>query len=301
MDNLYPTVPTNRKKSYPLFDRFKQEMSQQDLYDQIADPSRYQQQQQQPTGQMHNMTKPMDVVFDQGNISEQARGINAARMAHNVDLNRNALSPYQQGQLQNKDRELGIREQQYGQTNNLAQQRITETAEMNEWKMKNPGGRIVYQPDGQIIAIGPDNKIAGTFGPSGKMGEERRIGVQQQNAVQLADRRGEIAGALEDKAQYGRTSLQTQRGLASIATEAARAGNRPIGTNRDVAYKYGPGGEIIGASSTSKQVLPPKAPGQGTTVTMYGPNGEGPYPVPTERTDEMQDKYGMTFSPAKKK
>lgn len=288
LDNLYPTLPQKKIRGNPLYEQFKKDLPRDTgMVEQIG-------QQAQPNAM--SVTKPMDVVFNDNNISEHARAVGAARTVHNVDLSPNALSPYQYGQLANRNRQLDIQEQNYAGNRNLGQQRVDETAEMGEWKRNNPGGRIVYQPDGNIIAIGPDNKIAGNFGPSGKMAEERKIGMNQQNTIQQIDRRGEVEGAVEGRRQEGRMQSGAQAGLNAIATEAAKAGNRPTSTTRDVSYQYGPEGQIIGAKSNTKQVMPPKpAPGQGTTVTMYGPNGEGPYSIPTERTDEMQDRYKMRF------
>lgn len=287
MDNLYPTVPTNRKKGYPLFDRFKQEMNQQDLYDQIADPRRYEQQLQNNIPPP-SVTKPMDVIFDQGNISETSRALGAAKTIHGVDLSGRGASEYQRGQLLNKNRELDLREQG-----------VQETAEMGEWKRANPGGQIIKQPDGKILKVGPGGQILGEFGPSGVMAEERKIGVNQQNAIQRLDRGGEIAGAVEDKRQYGRSALQGQRDLGSMARTQVTAGNKPIGSTRDVNYKYGPGGEIIGATSNTKQIMPPPPQSiRGNAAMMYGPDGKQ-YPVPIENTDEAQEKYGMTFTPTR--
>lgn len=295
MDNLYPTAPRGPKRRNELFNRFAQEMNSPHILNEDRPLERIARESIEPTAMMPQQTKPMDVVFDQGNISETARAMNAARSIHGIDLGRNALSPYQAGQLQNRGRELDIREQNV----DLGQQRVNETAEMGEFKRKNPGVQFVKQPDGNILAVGPGGQTLGNFGPSGIMGEERKLGVQQQNAVQLADRQGEIRGALEDKSQYGRTALQGQRDLGAMARTQVTAGNKPIGTTRDVGYTYGPGGEITGAKSTTKQVMPPQQ--SKNSAMMYGPNGEGPYPIPIDQTDAAQEKYGMTFSPAKKK
>lgn len=296
MDNLYPTAPRGRKPRND-FNQFQQVMNSAQVLNEDRPLEQIGRETTRPMAPGMEPTKPMDVVFNDNNISEIGRAMNASRVINNVDLQRNALSPYQAGQLQNRDRQLDIQEQNYAGNRNLGQQRVDETAEMNEWKRKNPGGRIIHQPDGKIIAIGPDNKIAGEFGPSGVMAEERKLGVQQQDAVQRIDRGGEVAGALEDKRQWGRMQSGTQSGLNAIATETARAGNRPTGTTRDVSYQYGPGGEITGARSTSKQVLPEKK--STAQAMMYGPNGEGPYPIPVDQTDAAQEKYGMTFQPKK--
>lgn len=228
--------------------------------------------------------KPKDVVFDQGSISETARGIGAARAIHGVDLQKNSLSPYQAGQLDNRERELGIREAQYNQTNQMGQQRIDETARMNDFKMKNPGMQVVTMRGGDVVAMDKAGNIVSRLGPSGLQTDE-----QKSNSAAANDK------ALETQRQAGRMEVVQGQGDNQINNIRATAGNKPIGTNRSVKYEYSPdGSRIIGARSETRDEMP-ELTANDRAVLMYTPDGKGPFDIPLDKIDDAQAR-GMKFN-----
>lgn len=200
LDNLYPTSPRNkprRNEDYPLFEKFKQEIL----------PLLAMGQMEQTFAPINNIpnepSKPMDVVFNDNNISEATRAMGAARTIHNVDLNRNALSPYQAGQLSLRDRELE-------QRNTLAKNKLgldSKKVEIADFKARNKDHQFIQGKDGRLRAVNPLTKEVTDLGETG-MSDIEVAALNQTNDLQKIDRTGEQSRELEKLRQIGDESLE---------------------------------------------------------------------------------------------
>lgn len=208
LDNLYPISPSKAKKSYPLYNRFMQEMNSPNVLNEDRGFINQMTPQLQQTGLMNNTTPPMDVVFNDNNISETARGMNAARVIHDVNLNKNALTPYQSGQLSLRDREI----QQRGA---LAQGKLgidSKKAEIADYKARNPGHRLTQGKDGILRSFNPLTNQVTVLGETGMSEEEIAALDQTNDLIKIG------AGGAQDRLTEG----VRQKGRETLADMTAR-------------------------------------------------------------------------------
>lgn len=282
LNNLYPALPQKRIAGYPLYEQFKRE--QQPMIEEIG----------QQVMAPQPVTKPMDVVFNDNNISEVSRAMGAAKTIHNIDLQKNALSPYQQGQLMNKDRDLDIREQNLRANQEFADRRVAQTEEMNDFNQANPtGSRIVEMRDGNTVMLDRSGKIIQNLGPSGRLGDANRLAATSQNRIAEIGATGANAQTLEGLRQTGRMQSGDQRGTQQLANIAATAANKPIQTNTDMDYRKDAEGNIIGITSRKREITAPKGPVvTGESEQLLGPDGRL-YTVPIDRVEDAITNGGM--------
>lgn len=282
----YPSMPvaSPRRENYPLYDKFLEQQNQSGRI-QLAPPD-------QPQFTPERPIEHTQYQFNDKNMSEQARGIAAARTAHDVDLQPGRLTPYQRGQLDNKQAELGIRAEQYGNVNDINQQKVGNAERMNEWERNNPGVKLYERPGGETIAIGPGGQVMGNYGASGIMTDSDKIAATGKSRLEQIAAQGMNAQGLEKTRQGGRVELGELAAGNAQALQRQKQFGTSTGTNRSSSYKLDAAGNVIGVDTTTKNTYP-QATAPGTDKIMYGPNGKA-YRIPADQVEDAT-KNGMTF------
>lgn len=289
LNNLYPALLPmgGRERNYPIFDEFMERIAgQQPMMQQPM--NRVPQIAQQAAPNL--LPKQMDVVY-QPSLMDKARTTSAARNAFGDDI----LDPqgkYRDAQLGLKGRELDIKEGIATTNAELGRRK----ADVAAFRATNPGVKIVAPKGGNIVAINSaTGNVIKDFGPSGSLSDAERLELEQSNAVGRIDATGRNAQALEGTRQTGRVSLAEMQGRQAVELEGVKAGNKPVGSNRIETVRDAQG-NIVGARTTkTTDVMPSGQPKTGASALMFGPNGEGPFSIPIDKTDEAQEKYQMRF------
>lgn len=227
---------------------------------------------------------PMNVVY-QPSIGDIGREMAFARDVYGVDLNRSALTPYQAGQLSLGGERIAAQREAAQGRQEIAERRLSDAEkntlirEIRENKNLSDAEKIRLQGEVQAGHITQRGQIES--GHIAARGEQERTteGIRQQGRESLADM----------QARHRREQIELEAGL------------KPTGTTRVETVRDAQG-NITGARTTkTEQQLPPTAkPGGGNSALMYGPNGEGPYAIPIEKTDDAVAR-GMSYSKPKGK
>lgn len=197
-------------ESYPLFERFKQEMNPP--FERLGLEQLLPREYTNPTAPMVEPTRPMDVVF-KPSIGEQAREMAVARDVHGIDLNKNALSPYQAGQLSLQDRKLE-------QTGALAERRMNDTEKRTLISEIRENKNL---PDSEKIKMMADVE-SGQITQRGQI-ESRLVGERGKVESGHITERGAQDRLTEGTRQTGRESLEETQArhakeLAALKIEA---------------------------------------------------------------------------------
>lgn len=297
LDNLYPTSPRHKQRkneAYPLFDKFKQEILP------LLAMGQMEQTFAPYTNPPVEPTKPMDVIF-QPNIGEQAREMAVARDVHGMNLNKNALTPYQAGQLALQDRKLD-------QSEVIAQSKAGLDAKkiaIAEFKAKNRDHQFIQGKDGRLRAVNPLTKEVTDLGETG-MSESEIAALNQTNDLAKIDATGKQAVALEGTRQKGRESMEEVQArhakeLAQLKIEAdSKTANLPSQERTATLTKA----EQAKNSNPEWSKYIKIVPGGGFTITapgvFTGPSAEtykaindyiyGRTPAPKATTSVVSDK-----------
>jgi hypothetical protein len=200
------------------------------------------------------------------------------------------MTPYQEATLQQKDADRMLKEQQINNTaeyNKGRVQNVSRQTDINEFKAKNPGVKIVAQKGGNVRGYDPiTGRVVVDFGPTGEMTDSDRINAETSGRNENIRTTGEQNRQTEGVQQTGRESL------AKINAGLKPTGSTRVETLRDAQ------GNIVEAKTIKDTDTP--GPGVGgfnqskQGALMYGPNGEGPYTIPFANTDDAQSR-GMKF------
>jgi hypothetical protein len=299
LDNLYPTMPIGSGGEPDLYNQFMGSGAPQAMFNERNRLSQIGQQAMQPQSQQPRdfQRNPMNVVYNpppSDSIAGRILGVEAQ-----------PTTEYQKGELANRQADLALKKQQLGATQDINQQKVDISkgrADVYDFKAKNPGLKIVAQQGGHIRALNPlTGAVVADLGPTGNMAEADRLALEQDQNLARIGEQGNQARLTEGTRQAGAETLEDMK--ARHATELATLNNsqKPIGTNRIETVKDAQG-NIIGARTVKTDNVLPKPnpnpnPNPSTkTIQMWGPNGEGPFDVPSDKVDDAKKNYQMNTS-----
>jgi hypothetical protein len=112
-----------------------------------------------------------------------APGVGQATPPQNVVFKDNSLTPYEKASLAQKDKELNEKKSEAGAKLGFNYSKLgadvdsrTAKQSLSEWKAKNPQGKIVYEPGGNIHLINPiTGETTDTGIESGKMSDRDKM------------------------------------------------------------------------------------------------------------------------------
>lgn len=239
LSNLYPSIPRPRNRNrYPMpidpippmvpIDRMEEIFAPQGMRPNIVEP-----------------TRPMNVVY-QPSIGDQGREMAYVRDVHGIDLNKNALSPYQAGQLQLRDRALDIADT----TAKTKSQTEAKKIAIAEYKAKNPNAKIIAQKGGNIKAVHPvTGEVIADFGPTGEMDDASRIALEQAGKIE----------AIRETGSQTRENIATSGQEARKTEDVRQAGRMKIEefkhNNKDFKFIEVQGGNIVAIDPTDPSTI----------------------------------------------
>lgn len=289
MNNLYPTMPIGDDGGDNTYERFRNEIAP--MYDRNR-VGQIGQQAMQPQPQMGGWNgtgaNPMMGDGRPGNLTRMDTvynpGITDAHPAEMLGMSRDPASDYQKGQLDIKNRQLQETINKNDDTNKLNQQRIgvsQQRADVYRFKASNPGLKFQIRKDtGNLESLDPISGKVTDLGPS-QMGESDLIQLNQDNKIGLQNNQGSINSDLEDKRQGGRETLADMKARHDAELASLGASLKPTGTTRNVELTRDATGNVTGAKTTTQN-------DNTNTVMMYGPQGQGPYPVPANKMEQAK-------------
>lgn len=170
--------------------------------------------------------------------------------------------------------------------NNIAQQKVdisSDRAEVYRYKAENPGIKIIAPKGGHIQAVNSSTgQVVKDFGPTGTMSESDRLDVEKSNDLTKIAAQGTQTRLNQADSSGQRESLAEIQ--ARHALELAKVKNEQ-NTGTTSTSVVSPDG-LTRTTKTS-----PNAP---KIVQMYGPDGSGPYPIPSDKVGDAKSTHKMS-------
>lgn len=292
LNNLYPSVPVNTGEDQ-LYNQFQNQVvpainSQNQQFDarnripQVAVAAALP---QQPIGD----GRPGNLT----NMNVQYKAPLSDQVATNIlGVQQDPVSEYQKGELANRQADLQLKRQALGQKSELDTAKLgvmQNRAATYKYKAEHPDAKIVVQRGGNIKAIDPvTGALLQDLGPSGEMDEAEKIALEQTNAMGRIGATGAQERQTEGVRQAGRESLSQMSARHAEELATLNASLKPNGSSTTTNVT-GPNGENLGTRTSET------TSNKASTVMMYGPNGEGPHPIPIDKIQDAKSTYKMSF------
>lgn len=292
LDNLYPTVPIHTGPD-DLFNRFlamQQPMINQNRLQQIG---------QQALVQTPLLTSQLPTDGRPGNASPNViyRPPVTDQIGANIlGVEADPASVYQKGQLALRQKELERKAAEDAASNDLNKKKVDisqQRANVYKFKAENPGYEYkMNKATGHLEAINPINNSVQDLGQY-QMNESDLAELNQKNALGKIASTGEEARKTEETRQKGRETLAEMAARHKEEQAALEAKLKGSGTIRTETLIKDAEGTTTGKTTTTK----PNA----STIMMYGPQGQGPYPIPLDKVqDAIKNKQMSTTKPKAK-
>lgn len=293
---MYPSMPIDNIPDN-TYSRFMSQIAP--MYNQSRIPQIGQQMMGQSQPQQFNNRNFNNFPNSDGSMNvvlgDQGAG---PRIAERIlGVNRNPATEYQQGELAMRQREIERKTADDANSNKIANSKLANDqvkTSIAADKAKYQGSRIVAPKGGSIKLIAPDGKILADYGPSGTMSEEERVLLDQTNTVEQINKKGEVDSGNAEKLAKLKADQQIARDNLALEHQKAlddykQTHNTGTTTKTSVTDASG---TSLGERTTT--VTPNKS--KTGTVMMYGPQGQGPYPIPADKVEDAKKTKQMSLT-----
>lgn len=294
LNSLYPT-PGPQQQQPDMINRFLSDivpaMERRDRLSQLGDEALYQQRRSESMIQVPGGATPPTEYQYQPTVMDQARSVNTAKSVFGEDAT-NPQATQQKAQLELKEKELALKGHKIDTDAEIARQGMVNKQRMTEiadFKAKNPGVRIVAVSGGKVQAINTaTGEVVKDFGDSGTMSESDKLALENTHKLGQITAQGDQTVRAEGVRREGQESLEEIKARHAKELANLNAGNKPTGSTKVETVKDKDGNIVEAKTTKTSDQFTPK------TVMMFGPNGEGPYPVPEDKVETYKTSHKMS-------